>query len=347
MVSGVFAAACLFVSASWVGSSVLGKPEMVSLIRLAAPGVLCTVFAGVQLGVLAGLEDFKTYACVNGIGNGCIVVFIIAGSVTNNVGGAVCGWVLGNICLCVCGFVALRDVRDRLGLRGCVAPRLLSERKVLFTYSLPTFIASFAMGPVLLRCNALMMKAHSLADVGLYSAADRFRLLLLFIPTALMSTLFPVLSNLRGTSDHAGYKAAVRTSSIASLIVLAIPAVAVAVESKVILIRVFGASFAAAAPVLSVLCAATLGESVNMILGHVLLTSGKVWLRAIIDVGLALLLLVLATVWIPEYGAVGFAWAYTLSFLGASLVLLLVVFGLRHDFHLQPAPSPAQMQGTD
>jgi O-antigen/teichoic acid export membrane protein len=346
--SGAVAAVCLFVSASWVSSSVLGRPEMVSLIRLAAPGVFCTLFSGVQLGVLAGLEDFKSYAYVNGIGNCCILAFILVGTLTHGVAGAVGGWVLGNICLCVCGFSALRDVRQRLGLTMRPVPSLFSERHILFSYSFPTFIASFVLGPVLLRCNALMMKTHSLAEVGLYSAADRFRLLLLFVPTALMATLFPVLSNLRGTSDHRGYKAAVRVSSAMNLLVLALPATAVAIGSKSILTMAFGRSFAAAGPTLAVLCAAAVSESANMMLGNVLLTSGKVWLRAIIDLGLALLLLVLATFWIPEYGALGFAWAYTVAFFTASLVLSFIVFGLRHELWAQAAPAAAvMMQGAD
>jgi O-antigen/teichoic acid export membrane protein len=345
--SGAVAAVCLFVSASWVSSSVLGRPEMVSLIQLAAPGVFCTLFSGVQLGVLAGLEDFKTYAYVNGIGNGCILAFILVGTLTHDVAGAVGGWVLGNICLCACGSFALRHVRQRLGLTKCPLPSLFSERHILFSYSFPTFIASFVLGPVLLRCNALMMKTHSLADVGLYSAADRFRLLLLFVPTALLSTLFPVLANLRGASDRRGYKAAVRASSAMTCLVLALPATAFAVGAKSILTMAFGPSFAAAAPVLVVLCAAAVSESANMIFGHVLLTSGKVWLRAIIDFGLALLLLLLATIWIPEYGALGFAWAYALAFVTASLVLGCVVFVLRRDLWAQAAPRAALMQGAN
>jgi O-antigen/teichoic acid export membrane protein len=345
--AGIFAALCLFASSGWISSSVLGKPELSRLIQLAAPGVFCTLFSGVQLGVLAGLEDFKTYAFVNGIGNGCIFVFTIAGSRTSGVAGAIGGWVLGNICLCVCGFLALRDVRQRLSPNNSPPPSLFSERHILFSYSLPTFIASFVLGPVLLRCNALMMKTHSLADVGLYSAADRFRLLLLFLPAASMSTLFPILSNLRGTSDHAGYKSAVWAASAMSIIVLALPALALAVRSRSVLTMAFGPSFGAAAPILSILCAAAVGESANMILGHVLLTSGMVWLRASIDLGLALLLLAFATMWIPRYGAIGFALAYTLAFFSASLILAFVVFGLRNDLRAPAATIAAQMQGAD
>ena len=345
--SGAFAAVSLFVFAGWISSSVLGRPEMAWLIRLAAPGVFCTLFSGVQLGALAGLEDFRTYAYVNGIGNACIFVFIVGGTVTNGVAGAIEGWVLGNICLCVCGFIALRHVRQRLGLMESPVPALLSERHILFSYGVPTFIASFMLGPVLLRCNALMMATHSLSAVGLYSAADRLRLLLLFVPTALTSTLFPVLSNLRGTSDHSGYKGAVRASSAMSLIVLAVPAIAFALGARFLLSMAFGRSFAAAAPILVVLCVAAVSESANMILGYVLLTSGNVWLRAIIDLGLALLLLVLATLWIPKYGAVGFAWAYTLSFFTASLVLACVVVGLRHKLWKHSAQVATETIGLD
>jgi len=170
---------------------------------------------------------------------------------------------------------------------------------------------------------------------------------LLFVPTALTSTLFPVLSNLRGTSDHSGYKGAVRASSAISLIVLAVPAIVFALAAKCLLSMAFGRSFAAAAPILVVLCVAAVSESANMILGYVLLTSGKVWLRAIIDLGLALLLLLLATLWIPKYGAVGFAWAYTLSFFTASLVLACVVVGLRHKLWIHSAQVATETIGLD
>jgi O-antigen/teichoic acid export membrane protein len=204
----------------------------------------------------------------------------------------------------------------------------IALRSLLISYSLPLFLASTWLSIVLLRCNAMLAQRYSLAEVALYSAADRFHLMLLFVPGALFATMFPILANLRG--DRGGCRQVLRTCFMSMLLTLVFPAVLVAGFAETILAASFGAEFRIAGTVLSLLCVAAVFEAINIVAGQLLLIAGWIKLRAAIDALLGTVLLVLSILWIPRFGTRGFAAAYAISFGCAGLLLLAAAATIRN-----------------
>lgn len=337
VVLGAGASVGLHVAAKWISATVLRQPALVELVRIAAPGVFLVLCSGVQAGILSGLEEFRAAALVNLAGSAAIVVGVLGGSLSSGLQGAILGWVVGNGVLCAAGGYAVLRVQAGLGRPPRSA--LFSERAILFSYSLPVFLASMMLAAVFFRCNTLLAESHSLSEVALYAAADRFHFMLLFIPSALFSAMFPILSNLSGNGDRVACKQVLRTSFLLALVVLVIPALLVGIFSRLLLCVTFGHSFSIAAPVLSVLCLASVFEALNIALGYVLIVAGRVWLRCAIDMGLAVLLLGLGSSWIPRFGGLGLAGAYAVSFASASATLAAGLATMRRTM---PAERTAQ-----
>jgi O-antigen/teichoic acid export membrane protein len=170
-------------------------------------------------------------------------------------------------------------------------------------------------------CNAwLVRQPQGYAQLGIYSAADKWRLLILFVPTSMFTMVLPMLSNLHGESNAAGFRKVFRANlqlnaSLALFAAVLISAFAVPIMS------VFGDSFRSGRAVLVVLAFSAVPEVFNSILGQPLIAAHRMWWRFAFDLLLVAVLLGLACVLIPKWGALGLALSYCLAFATTSLGL--------------------------
>jgi len=291
---------------------------MAPLLRMASPAVPFALIAGAQAAILNGYEAFPVAARVNAFGSAAMFLGVLAGGFTAGVNGAVMGWVVGNGVLCLFSYVAIRKFR----ISGPTSSSARAHFPIssLLSYSLPLFSASMVFAAVLLHANALLGEKHSLSEVALYAAADRIHLILLFVPTAVFSAMFPILSNLQSHGDLSGYRKVLRTVLQISALVVVVPAAFLGLFSSRVC-SLFGAEFGASGTVLAILCVATLFEALNILFGYLMIIAGRVWLRSCVDIGLALVLGSCATIWIPRFGSEGLAAAYAASFAAAVIVL--------------------------
>lgn len=325
--SGLAAMLALLVFADWISEHILRQASLAPRLRLASPAVPCLLIAGAQAAILVGYEAFPQVARVNAIGSVAMFLGVLGGGVSAGVDGAVAGWVAGNGVLCLYGYVALR--RFRVASATHSSARAHFPISALFSYSLPLFSASLVFAVVLLHANALLGQKDSLSQVALYAVADRIHLLLLFVPTAVFTAMFPILSNLQSQGDFNSFRKVLHTVLQISAFVLVIPAALMGIFATKICSTI-GADFRAGGPVLAILCVATVFEALNMVFGYLLIIAGRVWLRSLIDIGLALVLGACAAVWIPRFGGLGLAAAYAASFALAAVTLAIIVLRAPH-----------------
>src|SRR5208337_519789 len=125
------------------------------------------------------------------------------------------------------------------------------------------------------------------------------------------------LSNLHGEGDGAGFQKVFRANlrlnaSLAFLAALLIVAFAAPIMSA------YGKSFRGGQVVLIVLAFSAIAEVLNSILGQRLVAAHKMWWRFAFDLLLVAVLVGLAWVFIPKWGALGLAASYGLAFAVAS-----------------------------
>jgi len=277
---------------------------------------------GAQTGALAGFEAFKTIAQVNVFSGITSFPLIILGVWRGGLQGALWGsvaalginWALNNR--------ALRRECARANVSyqfaGCHR-----ELSILHRFSLPAFLASIVLGPAMWGCNALLVRQpQGYAELGIYMAADKWRLLILFVPTSVFAMVLPVLSNLYGEGDSAGFRKVFRANlhwnaSLALLATLVIAALAAPIMAM------YGDAFRGGRFVLIVLAFSALAEAMNSILGQPLIAAHLMWWRFAFDLLILSVLGTLAWVLIPKWGALGLAVSYGLAYAATNLGLFL------------------------
>lgn len=312
MGTGTFFVVVLLVIAPWLSTSTLAAPQISGLIQIGACIVLFSAVNSSQIGALAGFEAFRGIAKLNLI-NGILMFLLVAGGVLLwGIVGAMIGQVVSMGISCIFAIFALRSEARRysvpLEYAGCWA-----ERSVLTSFSLPAVLAGIMVSPVTWACSAILVnEPNGYAEMGIFSAANSWQKVILFLPGCLSVMALPMLSELYGKNDRRTYLKALWYNILLNSGVAFTVACCVAAVS-VLIMRCYGENFSSGVIVLVLLSfSAALNASVSVI-GQAIASIGKMWWGWLLNFVWAIVILVGA--WILRHdGASGLALAYLISY---------------------------------
>ncbi len=210
--SGSIITVLVILLAPYLAQHVLAAPQLAAPLAIGAGLVFFGALNGAQTGALAGFEAFQTIARVNiyaGVASFPLIVFGVwrgglRGAIWGSVAALAVNWALNNRALrreCAKANISYQ-------LAGC-----RRELGMLHRFSLPAFLASILIVSAIWVCNALLVRQpQGYAELGIYAAADKWRLMILFVPTSMFAMVLPVLSNLHGEGDGAGFQKVFRAN---------------------------------------------------------------------------------------------------------------------------------------
>jgi O-antigen/teichoic acid export membrane protein len=312
----------LILLAPYLAKNVLATPQLAEPLAIGAGLVFFGAMNGAQTGALSGFEAFKTIARVNVYAGVISFPLIVLGVWRGGLKGAVWGSVAAMAINWLLNNRALR--------RECASAKIAyqfaschREFNILCNFSLPVFLASIVVGPAVWVCNALLVhQPDGYAQLGIYTAADKWRLLILFVPTSVFAMVLPVLSNLYGEGDSVGFRKVFRANLLLNAS-LALLAALVIVAFAAPIMAIYGNTFSGGRLVLIVLAFSALPEALNAVLGQPLIAAHSMWWRFAFSLLFVAVLLALAWLLIPKWGALGLAVSYGLAYSVTSLGVFL------------------------
>jgi len=334
--AGLLSGVSLLASAPVLAGTLLGDRSLTEVLMLSAPLVACSVFSTVTTGVLAGFERFRLIAGLTAIRGVVLLPALVLGAWAGALGGALVGLTAAEAVTAAAGYMMLAR---QLVARGRVARPLDRSRFAeLWRLTLPVVIGTIATNLSIWYATAVLVtREGGYPELGHFIAADRWRQLLLFIPSCIAPVMLPLLSSLHATRDTSGYR---RVFSIAvtvnvALVTLGVLALLPFAREEM---RLFGPEYEGGGNVLRLLLIGTIPVVLNTILGQVLVSLDRIWWRCLADVLLAVLLALAAWALIPRFQAAGLATAHLISF-GVVATALFFAARIRLD---QEQASPAR-----
>jgi O-antigen/teichoic acid export membrane protein len=332
LISGALMGGSLILAAPYVSIHFLGNSNLQAPLAIGSGLIMFGALNGAQTGALTGLEAFQAITLVNVWAGVSTFLLVLGGAWYGGLRGAVWGlvgasginWLLNNI--------AIRRECERAQITYYFSS-CAKEWRVLYRFSLPAFLASIIVGPAIWISNMLLVnQPNGYAQMGLYTAADKWRLMILFVPTSVVGMALPMLASLNGINDSANYNKVFNANVLLNLGLTILPVAVISVFAIQIL-STYGPSYRSAWPILVILAVSSIPEALNNICGYAMISRGMVWLRLAFD-GVLACALVGFSIWaIPRWGAVGLAGAYCLAFSLTSFGLFLY---LRNDFSKTP-----------
>ncbi|MCG3121279.1 MAG: hypothetical protein ALAOOOJD_04316 [bacterium] len=183
---------------------------------------------------------------------------------------------------------------------------------------------------------SLLSKMAGLEAVGIYSAAYRFLMIMLVVVDSFVNSLFPIISNYYHTTGAAGgnFDFACK-KGLQLLLVMILPVVlCLSLLAPQIIELIYGAKYAAAAPVLQILIWVVAPYAVSQIFAYALVASNNQRYDLFVNAVSMLTNVILNWFLIGRWGYLGAAWAAVMAIL--VYVALQVPFVFRQVLKFEP-----------
>jgi O-antigen/teichoic acid export membrane protein len=315
LMSGGLMMALSSVMSPWLGEKVLMRPDITPLLNSGAPLLFISTMGGVMLAVLTGFEAFRQIAKISiwqGIASPittipCVWFYGTEGAIASFTINAALG-------LAFSSFLVGHEYKKHNIPSKC-ENSAWSEWPVLWKFSLPALISGISFIPTMWIANVILARQDGgFGELGLFNAANQWRILIITLPGFLSSAMFPVISETHGLEDKSDFIKAV-SLNFHIIWTVSFPLTIITIIAGKELTSFFGKQFSGTTPILAILMVAVFLNVVNNVVGVTLAGSGKMWIGALMNVGWSGVLIIASLIWIPSLGGFGLALAYLLAYL--------------------------------
>ena len=307
--------------APWLANSTLAAPQLAPMLQISSIAIGLGVVNSVQVSTLTGLESFKASSIINTITAVLQSVLVVIFAWYAGVKGAVIALSLCSaVTVTVYYIVSRRELND--WKIKVTFKKVWHEWRILVKYSLPAFLSTITVGPIIWASNAFLAnEPNGYGQLGIYNAAIQWDTFVQFFPAVVSTAVLPIMSDMYGRGDKKGSMNIMwKMMRITSLLVIPI-ALIVSLLSPYIM-KAYGNSFISGHWVIVIVVFTTVLYTISGQLGSFIFASGKMWLGFGLNTiwGITFLLL---SYFMVKYGAEGLAGA---KFLAYFLHFILVFY---------------------
>ena len=182
----------LFLFPSFFAETIVGDVDMYNEVKIGAFIIFFSAMNGFQNGALAGFENFKAISIVNIINGIVSLPTIIVLAYYYGVIGVMYALFIVYFLLWVTSAFFLQKEVKKNQLTFTIK-YTNKELRILWLFSLPSFLNSLMISPVILWCNNILIKkaTNGYEEMGYYSAAYSLSLLIMTLNTVIGDVFFP------------------------------------------------------------------------------------------------------------------------------------------------------------
>ena len=321
--SAVIITLLLFIFADYIATNTLSAPNLKNAIRFSSLLLFTTIMNGVFNGILAGYEKFKNIAINTFISSAIEGGLIIIGAYYWGVNGAIVGFGIGISSLMLFNSMKARSIFKKNGISLNILKINLS---ILYKFSIPAALSSFLVAPAYWVVRTILVRHNGFGELGIFEAADQWRIIILFIPSALSNIILPILSSLTNT-DKNDYKKALYINLGLNVSIAFVLATSVSLAGKYIM-GAYGDGFNETLP-LVIIAFSTVFSSFASVVGVSIVSRGKMWTSLMFNFLWSIMFISLTYIFVSNgKGALGISLALLLSYVLHSLFQSIYLFNL-------------------
>lgn len=330
IIIGGLASLLLVIFAETLAVRVFNSTTLTPEFRISGIILFFTTLNGIQLGALAGLEDFKSIAWVNMMRAGLILACYALGALWGGLIGVMIGLGVANVALFGVTHYFLNRSCARFSI--CIHWHLDShELPILYQFSLPSYLTDLLVGGATWFGNTLLVnQVDGYAEMGVFLAAYQWRTAAMFLPAILAQISVPILANLYGAGDQGKFRKVVAGNLGVVFLITALIVVPLLLLSPWIMAS-YGEGYAEQAHVMVIVMLTVLITSLGGVIGSMMVSMGKLWQLFAINLAWGIGFVAIASMLISQ-GARGLALSNLISY----GLQMLVMFGCLIYYWKQP-----------
>lgn len=312
---------CIILLADVIAEKSLHSPFLTQDLQWGGILIFFTILNGIQNGVLTGFEQFRTIAMNTLWGSIAESVFMCVGAYYWNVTGAILGYGIGYIVIFIFNRIAIKRIFKKYNISGSLFAFDKKDLSILYKFSLPTALASLLVAPVYWIIKSLLVRVDGYSQLAIFEAADQWKIIILFIPSAISNVVLPILSSIVNENTKDFWRVLRINIYLNAGISLVLTLVICLFGSFIM--DLYGKDFGGSATLI-ILCASTVFTSISTVVGLSISSRNKMWIGFGFNLLWALMLTGFSYLFIYNgMGATGLAAAILCSYAIHSIFQLL------------------------
>lgn len=299
--------------APWLSKTTLAAPYLAPMLQISSITIGLGIINSVQVSTLTGLESFKASSIISTISGIIQSLLVVLLAYFAGVKGAVIAIAFASGLTVIAYYIVSRKELNNAKIK-VTYNEAWNEWRILVKYSLPAFLSTITVGPVIWASNAFLAnQTNGYGQLGIFNAALQWDSLVQFFPALISTAIFPVMADMYGRGDKIG-SINMMWKMIRFTAVLVFPlAILISLLSPLIM-KAYGNSFAGGHWVIVIVVSTSVLYSISVNLGTFLYAVGKIWIGFAINIawGLSFLLLSYSMV---KWGAEGLATAKLIAYI--------------------------------
>ena len=300
-----------FVLARPIARHILHAEHLTFELQIASVLLLFSILYGVQNGVLTGLEQFKIMARNTFVGSLLEAVLMVAGAYFWGLTGAIVGLGIGLGVLFWVNQLSIKKHYAQYVVGEMQPTHTPNDWSMLLNDCIPATLSALMVTPTFGGIRTILLQHDGYNSLALFEAADQWKVMMLFIPTAISQMVLPILTSIRQQRQQfrhvllANIALIVGISSMITLLVLLLGGP---------IMQLYGKGFSDKMP-LVYLALSNIFSAYSNIIEMSIYSKNKMWQAFVINLFWAIVLLVSAY-WLVERGlnATGIALAVLIAY---------------------------------
>lgn len=328
----LFIALFMIVTSKYLAIYFLHEEELSSALRISSGILFCNSMFGAQSGILAGFKRFKIIGFLNLFRGILMLPFMLLGGKLYGLTGVL----IGTLFVAVIVFIVAEiQVKKSKIFYGLITPRFREyfyERKFIFTYTLPTFVGGLITMPVIWWSNTKLINVQKgFEEMAIFSMANTWRLLILFIPSVINQPFMSFMSSFFGSKNFRDLKKYL----IINIVVVSVITMAVIFCIFILsnwIVEFYGKDFISGKSTLIVLSISAISASCAMTVNNLLFVIDRVWVGVFLN-GIWSILFFLILMSYDSINALNLSWAYFGSYFFHFVLSITVAIFLINSLH--------------
>lgn len=301
--------------APYISSNILHAEHLETAIKIGSLLLFVATINSAQNGTLSGFEDFKSIAFNTLYGNIAESILMLFGAYYYGVNGAILGYGCGFVVLYILNFRSIkkRFLIEAIQLNRNTIRLCKEDFELIYKFSLPAALSSLLVAPTFWIVRTILESKDGFGALATFEAADQWKTIILFIPSALSQVILPILSSLN--DEKRNFLKVFRVNLFLNVGVATTIAIIIIVISPFIM-RLYGDGYTDHS-CLSYLAASTVFTAASSVIGISISSRSKMWHGFVFNFVWAMLTIVFSYFFVNhlEMGPQGVGLAILLSYI--------------------------------
>lgn len=307
---GILTTLILLFSAEFLANDILDASELAFPLTIGCIVLFLSILNSSESGTLAGFEDFRTIAFNTLIGSIVESVGMAVGAYFFQIEGAIGGFGIGVLALYLANKLsAIKDLR-KIGIH-CKGQSVFKEDwKLIYQYCIPATLSALSVTPVFWFIRSMLVRASDYGELGIFEAADQWKVILLFIPGAICQIVLPIMSSITDSRTF-------RRTLLGNFVLIGGIATVLAIASWILasfIMPLYGKAFIDTTPLI-LLAISTIPTALTQILEMTLYSRDMMWTCFTFNILWGVAAVILSYLFLQQHhGASGIALAILIAY---------------------------------